>query len=75
MKENHEQGQESLKEKQGKHTGNRWLAMVDQWDFLFTFKKVTHTLHIGAYTLSENQDVSKWLADIHTILHFMCIYL
>lgn len=78
MKRNHKQGQEPLEEKQGKHTGNRWLAMVDHWDFLFTFdKNVTDTLHIGTctYTHSENQNVSKWLVEIYTILHFIYIYL
>lgn len=78
MKRNHKRGQEPLEEKQGKHTGNRWLAMVDHWDFLFTFdKNVTDTLHVGTctYTHSENQNVSKWLVEIHTILHFIYIYL
>jgi len=79
VKRNHEHGQEFLKQKQGKHTGNRWSAVVDHWDFLFTLKKkpITDTLHIGIYTYthSENQDVSEWLGESYSILHFICIYL
>lgn len=73
MKRNHEEGQEFPKEKQGKHTGNRWLATGDHWDSLFTLKKKchSHTSHRHVHPLRESRCFKVLSRNSHSSTFYM----